>query len=106
MGSWPTATILIPFTALLARARRVRFNFRDDPRLGAGVAFDPDLPVGVRMAPRIAYADDFIRNARRARQIGDEGQYQFVRNALKKTAAVKKMLEGVTTYEEVIAVTG
>jgi hypothetical protein len=39
------------------------------------------------------FADDFIKNARRARQIGDEGQYQFIRNALKKTAAVKKMLE-------------
>src|SRR4051812_47492541 len=39
------------------------------------------------------FADDFIRNARPARQIGDEGQYQFVRGALKKTAAVKKMLE-------------
>jgi hypothetical protein len=39
------------------------------------------------------FADDFIKNARRAKQIGDEGQYQFIRNALKKTAAVKKMLE-------------
>src|SRR6187431_3028333 len=39
------------------------------------------------------FSDDFIKNARRARQIGDEGQYQFIRNALKKTAAVKKMLE-------------
>jgi hypothetical protein len=39
------------------------------------------------------FAEDFIRNARHARQIGDEGQYQFVRSALKKTAAVKKMLE-------------
>ena len=39
------------------------------------------------------FADDFIKNARRARQIGDEGQYQFIRGALKKTAAVKKMLE-------------
>jgi hypothetical protein len=39
------------------------------------------------------FADDFIKNARRARQIGDEGQYQFIRSALKKTAAVKKMLE-------------
>jgi len=39
------------------------------------------------------FADDFIKNARRARQIGDEGQYAFIRNALKKTAAVKKMLE-------------
>src|SRR4029434_5022913 len=33
------------------------------------------------------------KNARRAKQIGDEGQYQFIRGALKKTAAVKKMLE-------------
>lgn len=39
------------------------------------------------------FSEDFIVNARRARQIGDEGQYQFIRNALKKTATVKKMLE-------------
>ncbi|HLL88233.1 MAG TPA: hypothetical protein VK324_02925 [Tepidisphaeraceae bacterium] len=39
------------------------------------------------------FADDFIKNARRAKQIGDDGQYQFIRGALKKTAAVKKMLE-------------
>src|SRR5437762_11998177 len=39
------------------------------------------------------FAEDFIRNARHARQIGDEGQYQFIRGAAQKTAAVKKMLE-------------
>ena len=39
------------------------------------------------------FAEDFIKNARHAKQIGDEGQYQFIRSALKKTAAVKKMLE-------------
>jgi hypothetical protein len=39
------------------------------------------------------FADDFIKNAQHARKIGDEGQYKFIRNALKKTAAVKKMLE-------------
>jgi hypothetical protein len=39
------------------------------------------------------FAEDFIKNAQRARQIGDEGQYQFIRNALKRTAAVKKMLQ-------------
>jgi len=39
------------------------------------------------------FADDFIRNAQHARKIGDEGQYQFIRSALKKTATVKKMLE-------------
>lgn len=39
------------------------------------------------------FADDFIKNAQQAKRIGDEGQYQFIRNALKKTATVKKMLE-------------
>lgn len=39
------------------------------------------------------FADDFIKNARHARRIGDESQYRFIRNSLKKTAAVKKMLE-------------
>jgi hypothetical protein len=39
------------------------------------------------------FADDFIRNAQQAKRIGDDGQYKFIRNALKKTATVKKMLE-------------
>ena len=39
------------------------------------------------------FAEDFIKNAQHARKIGDEHQYQFIRSALKKTAAVKKMLE-------------
>jgi hypothetical protein len=39
------------------------------------------------------FADDFIKNAQHAKQIGDENQYQFIRGALKKTATVKKMLE-------------
>src|SRR3954469_17931063 len=39
------------------------------------------------------FTEDFIKNARHAQQIGDKGQYQFIRSALKKTATVKKMLE-------------
>ena len=39
------------------------------------------------------FAADFIKNAQHARKIGDENQYKFIRGALKKTAAVKKMLE-------------
>jgi len=39
------------------------------------------------------FAEDFIKNARHAQQIGDQGQYQFIRGALKKTATIKKMLE-------------
>ena len=35
----------------------------------------------------------FIKNAQHAQKIGDKNQYLFVRGALKKTAAVKKMLE-------------
>src|SRR5436309_5025053 len=39
------------------------------------------------------FADDFIKNAQHAKKIGDNQQYAFIRGALKKTAAVKKMLE-------------
>ena len=39
------------------------------------------------------FAEDFIKNAQQARKIGDQQQYNFIRSALKKTAAVKKMLE-------------
>lgn len=39
------------------------------------------------------FADDFIKNAQNAKKIGDNNQYLFIRSALKKTAAVKKMLE-------------
>jgi len=39
------------------------------------------------------FSEEFIRHAKQARQIGDTKQYQFIRNSLKKTAAIKKMLE-------------
>ncbi len=39
------------------------------------------------------FADEFIRNARRAREIGDNSQYHFIRNSLKKTATMKRVLE-------------
>ena len=39
------------------------------------------------------FTDEFIKNARRAKEIGDKSQYTFIRNSLKKTATVKKMLE-------------
>src|SRR5205809_646964 len=39
------------------------------------------------------FAEDFIKNAQHAKKIGDDQQYQFIRSALKKTAAVKKILE-------------
>lgn len=39
------------------------------------------------------FTDEFVKNARRAKEIGDENQYIFIRNSLKKTAAVRKMLE-------------
>ncbi len=40
-----------------------------------------------------AFQDEFVRNAQRARQMGDSAQYQFIRNSLKKTATIRKMLE-------------
>src|SRR5881398_2227334 len=39
------------------------------------------------------FSDDFIKNAQHAKKIGDNNQDLFIRGALKKTAAVKKMLE-------------
>ena len=39
------------------------------------------------------FSEDFIKNAQHARKIGDKNQYALIRGALKKTAAVKKMLE-------------
>jgi len=39
------------------------------------------------------FTDEFVKNARKAKQIGDNGQYVFIRNSLKKTATIKKMLE-------------
>jgi len=39
------------------------------------------------------FQDEFVRNAQRAKQMGDTAQYQFIRNSLKKTATIKKMLE-------------
>ncbi len=39
------------------------------------------------------FADDFVRNAQQAKRIGDTQQYQFIRNSLKKTATIKRMLE-------------
>ena len=39
------------------------------------------------------FSDEFIRNAQQAKRIGDTQQYNFIRNSLKKTAAIKRMLE-------------
>jgi len=39
------------------------------------------------------FQDEFIKNAQHARKIGDQGQYAFIRNSLKKTATIRKLLE-------------
>jgi len=39
------------------------------------------------------FQDEFIRNAQHAKKIGDMNQYAFIRNSLKKTATIRKMLE-------------
>jgi hypothetical protein len=39
------------------------------------------------------FTEDFIRSAQEARRIGDQQQYAFIRNSLKKTASVKRLLE-------------
>jgi len=45
------------------------------------------------IAEQSKFQDEFVRNARSARQIGDAAQYQFIRNSLKKTGTIKKLLE-------------
>jgi len=39
------------------------------------------------------FSDEFVKNARQAKLIGDMASYQFIRNSLKKTATIRKMLE-------------
>jgi hypothetical protein len=39
------------------------------------------------------FSEGFIKQAQQAKRIGDDQQYQFIRNSLKKTATIKRMLE-------------
>lgn len=39
------------------------------------------------------FTDEFVRNAQKARAIGDDQQYRFIRNSLKKTLAIRRVLE-------------
>lgn len=45
------------------------------------------------IAEQNKFTDEFVKNARHAKQIGDNAQYLFIRNSLKKTATIKKLLE-------------
>jgi hypothetical protein len=45
------------------------------------------------IAEQAKFADEFVKNARHAKQIGDMASYHFIRNSLKKTATIRKLLE-------------
>jgi hypothetical protein len=45
------------------------------------------------IAEQNKFTEEFVKNARHAKEIGDQASYQFVRNSLKKTATIKRMLE-------------
>jgi hypothetical protein len=45
------------------------------------------------IAQQQKFSEQFIRHAQDAKRIGDKQQYEFIRNSLKKTASIKKMLE-------------
>ena len=45
------------------------------------------------IAEQAKFADEFVKNARHAKQIGDLASYQFIRHSLKKTATIRKLLE-------------
>ena len=45
------------------------------------------------IAEQNKFSDEFVKNARQARTIGDNASYLFIRNSLKKTATIRKLLE-------------
>src|SRR5215204_4676645 len=64
------------------------FKSKDELRIRQGMR---SIEKSIRQQEK--FAEDLIKNAQHARKIGDNNQYLFIRGALKKTAAVKKMLE-------------
>lgn len=59
---------------------------------------DLKIRMGIRriekaIAEQNKFSDEFVKNARHAKAIGDNGSYQFIRNSLKKTATIKRLLE-------------
>lgn len=70
------------------------FKSREERR----IEHDIRIRQGIRriekaIAEQNKFSEEFVRNARHARQIGDQASYQFIRNSLRKTAAIRKMLE-------------
>jgi len=45
------------------------------------------------IAEQNKFSDEFVKNARQAKEMGDMQSYQFIRTSLKKTATIKRMLE-------------
>ena len=39
------------------------------------------------------FVDEFVKNGQKARAIGDDQQYRFIRNSLRKTLTLRKVLE-------------
>lgn len=63
-----------------------------------GIERDIKIRQGVRrieksIREQTKFQDEFIKNAQQAKRIGDNAQYQFIRNSLKKTATIRRMLE-------------
>ncbi len=70
------------------------FKSKDERRLER----DIKIRQGIRriekaIAEQNKFTDEFVRNARAAKQIGDNASYAFIRNSLKKTATIKRLLE-------------
>src|SRR5262245_16893629 len=70
------------------------FKSKDERRMER----DIKIRQGIRriekaIAEQNKFTDEFVRNARSAKQIGDNASYVFIRNSLKKTATIKRLLE-------------
>ncbi len=70
------------------------FKSKDERRIERDIRIRQGIRrIEKSIAEQNKFTDEFVRNARHARQIGDMSQYQFIRNSLKKTATIKKLLE-------------
>lgn len=70
------------------------FKSKDERRIEREIRIKSGLKAIERsIAQQQKFAEQFIRHAQDARRIGDKQQYEFIRNSLKKTAGIKKMLE-------------
>lgn len=70
------------------------FKSKDERRMEREMRFKMGLrAIAKNIREQEKFQAEFVKNAQKARAIGDAGQYAFIRNAIKRTATVKKVLQ-------------